>query len=115
GMGEFQTLNGRCERGKASMEMKKIETDPLNFYKDYCFAGQPPTPFIQLAQCVLSVTANSASCEWFFSTFSSTLTKPCNWLGTNTLQALTEMKMHIWDQQLQQSLKQHVRRWLAEQ
>ncbi|KIK74990.1 hypothetical protein PAXRUDRAFT_71703, partial [Paxillus rubicundulus Ve08.2h10] len=55
-------------------------------------------PFIQLAQRVLSVTANSASCEWLFSTFSSTLTQLCNQLGTNTLQALAELKMHIWDQ-----------------
>ncbi|KIK76099.1 hypothetical protein PAXRUDRAFT_73952, partial [Paxillus rubicundulus Ve08.2h10] len=55
-------------------------------------------PFIQLAQRVLSVTANLASCEQLFSTFSSTLTKLHNWLGMNTLQALAELKMHIQDQ-----------------
>ncbi|KIK96933.1 hypothetical protein PAXRUDRAFT_267779 [Paxillus rubicundulus Ve08.2h10] len=61
---------------------------------------------------VLSVTANSASCERLFSTFGSTLTKLCNPLGANTLQALAEQKMHIWDQQIQQGMK-HIRRRLA--
>ncbi|KIK93785.1 hypothetical protein PAXRUDRAFT_144316, partial [Paxillus rubicundulus Ve08.2h10] len=80
---------------------QKTAPDPLAIYEDYCFAGQPPSPFIMLAKRILSVTANSASCEHLFSTFSATLTKLQNRLGTSTLQSLAELKMHIRDQQLQ--------------
>ncbi|KIJ08507.1 hypothetical protein PAXINDRAFT_88771, partial [Paxillus involutus ATCC 200175] len=88
---------------------KKSAPNPLSVYDDYSFSGQPPTPFILLARRILTVTANSASCERLFSTFRSTLTKLRNRLGTGTLQALAELKMHIRDQQIQKGTKEHLK------
>ncbi|KIJ06696.1 hypothetical protein PAXINDRAFT_158655, partial [Paxillus involutus ATCC 200175] len=115
GTGEFETLRVRCERAKASAELKKSVPNPLSVYDDYSFSGQPPTPFILLARRILTVTANSASCERLFSTFGSTLTKLRNRLGTGTLQALAELKMHIRDQQIQKGTKEHLKRHFGEQ
>jgi len=68
-----------------------------------------------LAKRILSVTANSASCERLFSTFGATLTKLRNRLGTSTLQSLAELKMHIRDQQLQKGAKDQIKRRFGEQ
>jgi len=60
-----------------------------------------PPPFILLDRHILlSICANSASCEMLFSIFGTTLTKLQNRLGTNTLDALSELKMHICDDNL---------------
>ncbi|KIK97056.1 hypothetical protein PAXRUDRAFT_126216, partial [Paxillus rubicundulus Ve08.2h10] len=88
---------------------QKTAPDPLAIYEDYSFAGQPPSPFIMLAKHILSVTANLASCEHLFSTFSTTLMKLHNQLGTCTLQSLAELKMHIHDQQLQKGVKDQIK------
>ena len=53
---------------------------------------------IKLAKRILSVTANSASCERLFSVFGNTLTKLRNRTGTKTLHNLAEIKLHIRNQ-----------------
>ena len=53
---------------------------------------------IKLAKWILSVTANSASCERLFSVFGNTLTKLRNRTGTKTLHNLAEIKLHIQNQ-----------------
>jgi hypothetical protein len=57
-------------------------------------------PFIQLAKHILSVTANSASCERLFSVFGNTLTKLRSRLGTTTLSNLAELKMLVRDEHI---------------
>ncbi|KIK87955.1 hypothetical protein PAXRUDRAFT_152310, partial [Paxillus rubicundulus Ve08.2h10] len=94
---------------------QKTAPDPLAIYEDYCFAGQPPSLFIMLVKHILSVTANLASCERLFSTFSATLTKLQNQLGASTLQSLAELKMHIWDQKLQKGVKDQIKQHFGEQ
>jgi hypothetical protein len=60
----------------------------------------PDPPFIQFPKRILSISASSASCKQLFSLFGSTLTKLRNRLGTETLTALSELKMHIRDEHL---------------
>ncbi|KAK0229549.1 hypothetical protein EDD85DRAFT_776215, partial [Armillaria nabsnona] len=58
-----------------------------------------------LALHIFSVCTNSTSCEQLFSVLGNTLTKLHNCLGTKTLTFLAKMKMHIHDEQLQQTVK----------
>lgn len=66
-------------------------------------------PFIRLAKRILSISANSASCERLFSIFGNTLTKLRNRLGTNTLTNLAELKMFLRDQHLQRDTKKRLK------
>jgi hypothetical protein len=79
-------------------------------YKDFCFPGRPPPAFILLAQRILSISANSASCERLFSVFGMTLTKLRSRLGTETLTSLAELKMHIRDENLQKDSRKRMKR-----
>lgn len=63
-----------------------------------------------LATHVLSISANSASCERLFSVFGNTLTKLRNRLGTSTLTALTEIKMHIRDEHVRKRAGDRLKR-----
>ena len=89
--------------------------DPLQVYTDFCFPGRDPPPFMLLARRVLSICANSASCERLFSVFGTTLTKLRNQLGTTTLNALSELKMHIRDKHLWKQTRKHLKRVFATQ
>jgi len=57
-------------------------------------------PLFKLANHILSICPNSASCERLFSVFGNTLTKLRNRLGHQTLTSLAELKMHIRDEHL---------------
>lgn len=83
-------------------------------YIDFSFPGRPPSPFIRLARRLLSVCANSASCERLWSVFGATLTKLRNRLGVDTLTALSELKMHVRDEHLQKQTKERMKRVFAE-
>lgn len=87
--------------------------DPLQVYADFCFSGREPPPFILLARRILSICANSASCERLFSVFGTTLTKLRNRLGTTTLNALSELKMHIRDEHLRKQTRKRLKRVFA--
>ena len=67
-------------------------------------------PFILLAKRILSISANSASCERLFSVFGNTLTKLRSRLGTSTLTNLAELKMFIRDQHRQGETKGRLKR-----
>jgi hypothetical protein len=82
-----------------------IHPDLLSIFVDFSFAGQPPTPFIQLAQRILTICDNSATCERPWSVFGITLTKLRNHLGLNTLTSLSELKMHIQDEHMLKETK----------
>jgi hypothetical protein len=70
-------------------------------------------PFIVLARRLLSICANSASCERLFSVFGATLTKLRNRLGTETLTSLSELKMRVRDEHLQRETRGRLKRRFA--
>jgi hypothetical protein len=73
--------------------------------QDFMFVGCPPTSFFRLADRLLSIVANSATCERLFSVFGNTLTKLRNRMETSTLSSLAELKMHIRDEHQEKSTK----------
>ena len=62
--------------------------------------AEDTSPFIIFARRLLSVSANSASCERLFSIFGNILTKLRNRTGNTVLTDLAEVKMHIRDEHL---------------
>ena len=73
--------------------------------QDFIIPAHPPTPFYLLASRLLSICANSATCERLFSVFGTTLTKLRNRMGTSTLTALAELKMHLRSEHQEKSTK----------
>lgn len=73
--------------------------------QDFIIPAHPPTPFYLLASRLLSICANSATCERLFSVFGTTLTKLRNRMGTSTLTSLAELKMHVRSEHQQKSTK----------
>ncbi len=61
-------------------------------------SGKAPPPLARLARRLLSVCANSATCERLFSLFGQLLTKLRNRMSTKTLVELAELKMHLRDE-----------------
>ena len=74
--------------------------DPLETLASFSIPGRPDldSPFMLFARRLLSVSANSASCERLFSVFGTILTKLRNRTGNTTLANLSEIKMHIRDE-----------------
>jgi len=68
------------------------------------------SPFIIFARRLLSVSANSASCERLFSILGNILTKTRNRTGNTVLTDLAEVKMHIRDEHLALSTKSCLKR-----
>ena len=79
-------------------------------YDQFCFAGREPPPFIRLAKRILSISANSASCERLFSVFGNILTKLRNRLGVNNMVMLAELKMHIRNEHAHKQTKKRLKR-----
>ena len=86
-----------CHSKTASVNAQEStkNLDPLAVLQDFLIPARPPTPFYRLANRLLSICTNSATCERLFSTFGTTLTKLRNRMNTSTLTALAELKMHI--------------------
>ncbi|GLB43960.1 putative protein of unknown function (DUF 659) [Lyophyllum shimeji] len=91
-------------------EQQRRTPNPLHVFDGFCFPGRPAPVLIQLATHILSISANSASCERLFSVFGNTLNKLRNRLGTDNLTALTELKMHIRDEHVRNRSKDRVKR-----
>lgn len=79
---------------------KREPIDPLRVYSRLAIPDAPLRPIHRLASRLFAVSANSASCERLFSAYGNTLTKLRNRLGTDKLQAITELKMHIRDEHI---------------
>ena len=71
------------------------EADPLKILQEFIIPARLLTPFYLLARRLLSICANSATCEQLFGAFGIMLMKLRNWLGTSTLSSLAKLKMHI--------------------
>lgn len=95
------------------MNLQDVPLDPLEVYRDLSFASEPHSPFRRLAARLLSVCANSATCERLFSVFGNTLTKLRNRMGVSTLSSIAELKMHIRDEHRLKSTKTRMKRMFA--
>ncbi|KAG7090004.1 hypothetical protein E1B28_011626 [Marasmius oreades] len=95
------------ESHRVQADENNTEPNLLDLYHGFSFPGRSDTiasmepPLIKLRKRVLSISANSASCERLFSVFGNILTKLQNQLGTPTLSNLAELKMLIRDEYLQ--------------
>ena len=78
-------------------------------YDEFCFLGWEPPPFIHLTKHILSISANSASCERLFSIFGNILTKLQNRLGVNNMVILAKLKMHIHDEHTHKQTKKRLK------
>ncbi|CDO68148.1 hypothetical protein BN946_scf185003.g20 [Trametes cinnabarina] len=101
-------VNTKLERAR----MLNIPVDPLEIWDGISIVDRGPRPLAMLARRILSVCANSASCERLFSIFGQLLTKLRNRMGSTTLSALAELKMHLRDeysrsQGMKERLKRH--------
>ena len=68
------------------------------------------SPFIVFARRILSVSANSASCERLFSIFGNILNKVRNRTGDPVLVDISESKMHIRDEHIAGGIKTRLKR-----
>ncbi|GBE86226.1 hypothetical protein SCP_0901050 [Sparassis crispa] len=84
--------------------------DPLEVWNGFTFSGMEPPPLIRLAIRILSICANSASCERLFSTLGLILTKLRTRMGTSLLIDFVELKMHLRDAQKHKQIKERLRR-----
>ena len=85
------------------------DLDPVAVLEEFEFPGCPSSSFFLLANRLLSIVANSATCERLFSVFGTTLTKLRNRLGTTTLSSLAELKMHIRSEHQEKSTKNRMK------
>lgn len=77
------------------------DPDPIKLLLQFNFANAPDTPFLAFAKRILSISANSASCERLFSLFGNILTKLRNRLNTHHVADIAEICMHIRDEHLE--------------
>ena len=93
--------------------LQDVPLDPLEVYRNLSFSSEAHSPFHRLAACLLSVSANSATCERLFSVFGNTLTKLRNRMGTLTLSSIAELKMHVHNEHHLNSTKTQMKRMFA--
>ncbi|KAG1724672.1 hypothetical protein EDB19DRAFT_1858462 [Suillus lakei] len=67
-------------------------------YEGIHFQNQSLSPLQMIVQCIFSICANSASCEWLFSFFSMILTKLQSCLGLTKMLDLAELRLHLRDE-----------------
>ena len=93
--------------------MQNITPNPITVYEGLCHPGHDPLPLIKLAMHILSICANSASCEWLFSTFGNILTKLRSRLGHNTMVDLAKLKMHVRDEHMRRGTASRLKRFFG--
>jgi hypothetical protein len=70
-----------------------------------------PTPLQIIARRILSITANSASCERLFSAFGLVLTRLRSRLGVQTMADVAELRLHLRDEHRRSGIaKQNLRK-----
>ncbi|KAF9647431.1 hypothetical protein BDM02DRAFT_3098174 [Thelephora ganbajun] len=108
--GQYSELHATCLRHKI---IAQGQDEPLEIYQDLSFSSKPHSPFHRLAAHLLSICANSTSCERLFSTFENTLTEPQNRTGTSTLSSIAELKMHVLNEHRLSSTKTRMKHMFA--
>ena len=102
--GEFSQLDFTCHRQKLKAEGKKQAPDPTDVYDDYKY-GQDDRYLFQLGRKLLSITANSASCERLFSEYGIILSKRQSRLLKDHMMQRTQLKAQIRDEHLRDDSK----------
>ncbi|CDO73980.1 hypothetical protein BN946_scf185043.g29 [Trametes cinnabarina] len=109
--GWFSDLDDLVNKKLERARIMNVSVDPLDIWNGLKVLDSGPRPLAMLAHRLLSVCANLASCERLFSIFGQLLTKPRNRLGSTTLSALAELKMHLHDEYPRsQGMKERLRR-----
>jgi hypothetical protein len=87
------------------------EADPFKVYSliSPISSRKGVSPLITLAQHLLSICPNSASCERLFSTFGLIMTKLRTRLSTEKLIGLAELKLHCRDEHLRSGRHKTIR------
>ncbi|KAG1865765.1 hypothetical protein DFJ58DRAFT_150785 [Suillus subalutaceus] len=75
-----------------------VSVDPIDIWTGLLHPGSARRPLHTIAQRLLSICPNSASCECLFSMFGAILTKWRNQLSTETLTLLAELKMYVHEE-----------------
>ena len=97
--GEFIQLDFTCERQKLKAEGKKKAPDPTAVYDEFKY-GQDDRYFFQLGRRLLSITANSASCERLFSEYGIILSKRQTRLLQDHMMQCAQLKAQIRNEHL---------------
>ncbi|KAG0707177.1 ribonuclease H-like domain-containing protein, partial [Suillus ampliporus] len=79
-------------------EKEGVSVDPIDIWTGLSHPGSARRPLHTIAQRLLSICPNSASCERLFSMFGAILTKWRNRLSTETLTLLAELKMYVHEE-----------------
>ncbi|KAF8980367.1 hypothetical protein BDQ17DRAFT_1179632, partial [Cyathus striatus] len=86
---------------KSNAESNGTSIDPLDIYSGI----KTNTSNLQcIAHCLLSVVANSASCEQLFSMFGITLTHLCSQLRSSAMTSLAELRMYLHEEHVKYGL-----------
>lgn len=109
--GEFSRLDFTCQLQKLKAEGKKQAPNPVDVYDDYKY-GQDDHFIFQLGRKLLSVTANSASCERLFSEYGVILSKRQSRLLKDHMMQRAQLKAqirdeHLRDDSMRKRAKQH--------
>ncbi|PPQ82992.1 hypothetical protein CVT25_005295 [Psilocybe cyanescens] len=114
GTGYFSTLEDDVKFELESAREAKRQPDPLRVLNSFSLIDssrpQQESPFISFARQILSVSANSASCERLFSLFGQIVTKLRNRTGNSVLLDLSEVKMHVRDDHIAAGSKTRLKR-----
>ncbi|KAG2344667.1 hypothetical protein BDR05DRAFT_860971, partial [Suillus weaverae] len=78
--------------------------DPIDIWAGLSHPGSPLRPLHSIAQHLLSICPNSASCECLFSVFGAILMKWRNRLSTETLTLIAELKMYVHEEHTQNNV-----------
>ena len=106
---EFSQLDFTCQLQKLKAEEKKQAPDPVDVYDDYKY-GQDDHFIFQLGRKLLSITANSASCERLFSKYGVILSKCQSRLLKDHMMQRAQLKAHIHDEHLRDdSMHKHAK------
>ncbi|OJA10042.1 hypothetical protein AZE42_13601, partial [Rhizopogon vesiculosus] len=95
----------------SSTSVSPALVDPLDIWDVFSHNDSAAKPLKKIAQHILSICPNSASCERLFSIFDPILTKWRNRLSTENLMLLAELKMCLHEERLRAgSVKKHLKR-----
>ncbi|KAJ8688720.1 hypothetical protein PTI98_013479 [Pleurotus ostreatus] len=101
--GQFKHLKKMVEKVDQKAKQQNQSPHPIHVYNFMRNTKIATPPLVRLAEHILSICANSASCERLFSVLGNTLTKLRNRLSTKPLVELAKLKMHICDKYLRKS------------
>ncbi|KAF5319230.1 hypothetical protein D9619_008286 [Psilocybe cf. subviscida] len=100
--GVYGFVKSVCETRRKDALANNTSPDPFQVYHDIGSLNvdrrESLSPLVRLAQRILSICANSASCERLFSSFGLILTKLRTRLSIDNLVNLAELKMYIRDE-----------------